>query len=146
MALDIQAVIGDSGQRKDGVWVDYPDEDGVKFRLAYLGNNDYQDFVSERMMKARRGRRDIPSDKQRKIIVEGLVKHILKGWEGLSSGGENFEFNPINAKVLLEQSATIRDWVITEANSLDNFGTSQEDESPTGDIKSGPPVGSRVGQ
>lgn len=146
MGLEIQTVIGDKGERAEGVWIDYPDEDGVRFRLAYLGNDNYQDFVSERMMKARRGRRDIPADKQRAIICQGLLKFILKGWDGLEANGQPWEFNPANAKQLLEQSSVIRDWVISEANSLDNFsGEPSEEDTPTGAIKSGSPVEPRVG-
>ena len=142
MGLEIQSVIGDSDQCKEGVWVDYPDEDGVRFRLCYLGNNNYQDFVSERMMKARKGKRQIPSERQREIITQGLIRFILKGWEGLTTNGQPFPFSPENAKALLEQSGVIRSWVIEEANDLDNFAGSEEaGESPTGDIKSGAPVG-----
>lgn len=146
MGLEIKSVIGAQSEKKGGVWVDYPDEDGVRFRLSYIGNDDYQDFVSQKMMKARRGRRDIPAEKQRAIIVEGLVKYVVKGWEGLTSGGQPFEFNPANAKMLLEQSSVIRDWVVSEANSLDNFsGEHDEEDSPSGDMKSRAPLEPRVG-
>lgn len=114
----------------------------MRFRLCYLGNNNYQDFVSERMMKARKGKRDIPAERQRAIITQGLVKFILKDWEGLTTNGQPFPFSPENAKLLLEQSGVIRSWAIEEANDLENFSGSEEaDSSPTGDIKSGPPVG-----
>jgi hypothetical protein len=141
MALEIDTLIGDGGQRSTGAWVEYPDDDGVAFQLTYLQNNSYQDFVSERMMKARKGRREVPSDKARAIVNVALQRFIIKGWRGLTSGGQPFEFTPENVKKVLEQSPVLRSWIIEEANNLENFGGGEkEDESPNGDIKSGPAV------
>lgn len=146
--MDIKKIVADTEDTTEGAWVDYTEEEGVRFKLAYIGSDKYQDFVNEKMTRARRGRRDIPQDKSRAIIVEALARFVLKGWEGIEEGGEPLPINTENAKRLLT-SFKVREFVANEANDIDNFGSNGtrpvEDDTPVGDMKSGAPVAPPVG-
>jgi len=146
MALQVKSVVVADDKKADGVWVDYPDEDGVRFRLRYLGGEDYQDHVAERMEKARRGRRSIPAEIQRRIVTDALVKFVVRGWEGVEEEpGKPFEFTKDNCKWFLDHSDKVRQFVINESNNLDNFISDDEGDGPEGELKSGAPVDAAVG-
>jgi hypothetical protein len=134
--MDINDVIGESSVQSEGVWVEYPLEEGVSFKIAYLGTDSYQDYMQAKVFKLRRGRRDIPPEKLRPHVVAAIMKFILKGWKGWTDKGKEFEFNEENAKKLLEKSSVIRDFILREADNLENFKTESEEERPVeGDSK-----------
>ena len=123
---------------------DDPENDGVAYQLRYT-DDEYYDYITERQMKARRGRRDIPPEKNREIVIDALAKFIVKDWKGLEIEGadgklEPFEYSVENAKKLLDMSDYVRNLVTREASALENFSEIKEKESPAGDLKSGSDV------
>lgn len=146
--IDIKEIIGSVNKQTDGTWIEYPGVDGVEFKIAYLGIDAYQDFIVGRMNRLRRGSRDVPPDKAREVVKQGLVRFILKGWKGVGSEGVEYEFNDENAKALLTASPAIRDFIIREADRQDNFGIVEEKKGEAvaaDEVKSGPALEPRMG-
>lgn len=146
--MDIEKLVGNVDKKKEGVWLNYPPD--MEFRLAFLQNKDYQHYVSDRMMRARKGKRNFPVGKSEEIITEALVKFIVKGWKGVTTSGAPYEFNAANVAWLLNEYPDFRNWVIEEASDIENFGgksaePSDEEDGPEGELKSGPEVAAPVG-
>ena len=141
--MDIKTITT-STETKEGVWIPYPDDSDVSFKLAYTGENEYVDYTTERLTKARRGRRDVPQERVRAIMIDALSKFIVRDWKGLESDGKPWPYSVENAKNLLTSSTKLRDFVVNEASEMDNFsknGASAEpEETATGALKSDPEV------
>jgi hypothetical protein len=146
--MDIKELAGDGNKKADGVWLKWPPD--MEFRLGYLQGKEYQHYVQNRMMRARRGRSDFPADKSDAIMVEALVKFIVKDWKGVTKNGEEYPCNPVNATWMLDNIPDFKNWVIEQANDIENFGGKSadgdvEEDTPAGDLKSGPEVAASVG-
>lgn len=146
MAIDIKDVIGDKPAQEEGKWIDY--ENGVRFLLIYSDSKKPRSFYLNGLNKLRRkAHGGIPkTDKQQALMLDMLVLHVVKGWEGFTTGGQEFPYSIENCRKLLEDSTVIRDWVTAEAADITNFGGKEADdddetEDPANaDMKSRAPV------
>lgn len=159
-------------KQAEGVWIFHADSE-MEFQIASMRQRAYQDFVAQRYNTARRGRRDIPPDAANRIMVDGLLRYILKGWRPkgeapwfVGKDGQPVPFSKETASKLLNaesnEAARIRDFIVEEAGNDYNFsaepeldgqvdlgqrdGTDQEPANAAGLLKSGAPVEPQVGQ
>jgi hypothetical protein len=170
--MEFESLLTPDARQAEGVWVFHADSE-MEFRVASMRQRAYQDFVAQRYNAARRGRRDIPPEAANRILVEGLLRYVLKDWRPkgtkpwfVTKHGEPVAFNKENATKLMNadsnDAARIRDFLVEEAGNDYNFsseldgevGFGERDEQPANDqepdnaagqLKSGPQVEPQVG-
>jgi len=119
--LNLQGV--DLEKAAAGVLIQY--EGPIKFRIARANTPGYRSAVRRIMkMHKRQIENGSLSDEQSdKITAQLMAEHILVDWEGLSNDGENFPYTKENAEAFLgdPQYAEIREWIMAQAQDLENF-------------------------
>lgn len=90
---------------KDGIWFDVIE--GIK---VLLRSNEYRPFRDFMERETRRYKhildqgRDIPQNTQKEIIMRGIAKHILIGWQGITDDdGNEIECNEQNAMKFMKE-------------------------------------------
>ena len=119
--LNIKAI--DLDKAASGVWIEY--DDGISFLIARSNSPDYRNAV-RRMHKQYKFQIDNEtlSDAKSDALMAGLIaSHILIGWKGLKSAGEDFKYTRDNAVALLsdERYSEIKAWIMAQAEDLENF-------------------------
>jgi hypothetical protein len=169
--MDFESLLTPDARQAEGVWVFHADSE-MEFRVASMRQRAYQDFVAQRYNAARRGRRDIPPEAANRILVEGLLRYVLKDWRPkgtnpwfVTKDGQPVPFSKENASKLLNaesnDAARIRDFLVEESGNDYNFSTSMDGEVDFGErdqpandqepgdaaglLKSGPQVEPPVG-
>lgn len=146
--MEIGSIIGDKPKQEEGAWIKFNNE--VSFLLVYSDSKVPRNFFVSRFSKLRQKARGAipPMEKQQELTLDMLVKHVVKGWKGLTDKGQPFEYNEVNCRKLLEESTVIRDFIAAEAADISNFGgvldsdedAGEEEVGPAADMKSGPAV------
>lgn len=151
--MDIKSFTGDES-RAEGVWIPHHDDPNTQFKLTYVGENNYRDYIAQKFARARKGRTFIAAPKERAIILDAIIKFLLKDWKGITKDGEEYPFNHENARKLLFDSPALRDFIVFEADNIENFGGGEAEEeddeegkvsTPVEQTKSGAPVAASVG-
>lgn len=145
-----------------GKWFDFTFSDGKtqQLMIASAGTTEYQNFAAERWNSARRGRQNIPPAVVRRIIVDGIVRHLLKNWKGnaiTNDDGSPAEFNEQNVRAVVGglslEAQAVRDFVMETASNTSNFlevviepdGEETESATPADALKSGPALAVGMG-
>ncbi len=142
MPLNIGKFIADPKPQEEGVWINFDEDQGVAFKIAYIGNAKYERKFSQLSLKARRKTRGRELDPRAftQLTNTAMIGTILLDWRGLKDDDKEFTFNEENAERLLKESKVFRDFIQEEAMILDNFqtlDTEAKEDGPTGDLKSG---------
>lgn len=155
--MDFESLLTPNPKQTDGVWIYFADS-GMEFLIASARQRSHQDFIAKRFNDARRGRRNLPEDVANRILVDGVLRNILKGWRPKDAAnwfknkdGSDVPFNKENARKLLEgdsaEASRIRDFIIEESQNDFNFSREDEEDgektesaSPAEQLKSGSEV------
>lgn len=121
LELNLQGV--DLDKAATGVMIPY--EHGVSFRIARANTPGYREAV-RRIIKLHKRQLDSGSmgdAESDKITAKLMAKHILVDWEGMKNGGKDFPYSVENAEEFLldERYAEIREWIMAQAQDLENF-------------------------
>lgn len=73
-----------------------------------------------------------------KLLIEVMADSILVGWEGLTEKGQPLPYSKENAVRLLTNLPNFRDWVVTQAQRMENF----KDKSMEEDLGNSPDASS----
>ena len=102
--MDFESLLTPNDKQTNGVWIYFPDS-GMEFLIASSRQKAHQDFLAARFNSARRGRRELPQDVANRILVDGILRFILKGWRPKDPAnwfkrkdGSDVEFSKENAK------------------------------------------------
>ena len=161
MGLKIGEFIADQKPQEEGVWIDFDEEQGVAFKIAYIDNRKYTNAFASLSMKARRKNRgrELPPHIFTQVTNEAMVGTILLDWKGLKDEIDDpdkpgqkkeveFPFNEKNALRLLKESKVFRDFIQEESMILDNFqqgDAAPEEASDKEELKSGAAVAADEG-
>ena len=131
--LDLNLKAIDLDKAASGVWIEY--DDGISFLIARSNSQDYKTAV-RRMHKQYKYQIDNEtlSDAKSDALMAGLIaSHILIGWKGLESSGEEFKYTRDNAIALLsdERYGEIRAWIMVQADDLENFRSAEAKKQKT---------------
>jgi hypothetical protein len=134
--MDIEKLVADPQLEKEGKWFVYDADEGVEFKLGYIGSKSYNRKLTRLLFAARRGRQggNIPAGKQEEVQIESMIGTILLDWKGLDANGQPFVFSEANAKELLTRSIEVRAFIQNEAGVLSNFQQQPESESDPDDL------------
>ena len=122
MALNLNIVRTQKSKEEEGVWVDYPLDETIKFKIARDGNKQSMQLAADLSRKKYRNA-DRNMAQQTALINEVVVQTILLDWKGLTDGDEEFVYNHANALALMkdEQYHDLRDWIIMESKNMRHF-------------------------
>jgi hypothetical protein len=132
--VDLKEIKTDPALLEQGGWVsDIPGMGDLELQVRPLSNPKYQRLQSkliQALPRAKRvgGRPD--EDEQDRIISTCLLNTVLLGWRNLKDGGEEVEFTPDMARMLILQPEfrDFRDAVLYASGVVsDNRVADQED-------------------
>jgi hypothetical protein len=115
----------------EGVWKQYEENAGVKFKIARAGNTKYLKAVdfAEAPYKKKIRQDKLGTEKQIEIQCRAMAKGILTDWEGLESSGAPLEYNEDNAYLVLRHNPDVREFIHLQATQQENFFKTEVDES-----------------
>ena len=124
--MQIETLIPDEKLAKEGKWIEYPEEEGVAFKIAYYGNDAYEVKLRKLAVAARR-RGKVNLQQQTALEVESMLGTVLLDWRGLGKGYDEegkekpYPFSIENARELLMASKKVREFLSFEVTRLENF-------------------------
>ena len=121
--MKLESFKTDPKLEREGVWVQFGD---AKLHIARINNPDHQAAFAARL-RPYRGT-TVPEGKQREIMLETMVDHILLGWEGIEFGGKPLPYSRENALMAL-QISDFADQVVALAPEHENFQAQQAKEA-----------------
>lgn len=135
LELNIKAI--DLEKAAAGVWIEY--DDGISFLIARSNSPEYRSAI-RRMHKQHKHQieNQTLSDAKSDQLMAGLMAtHILIGWKGLKSHGEEFKYTRDNAEAMMEDErySEIRAWVMAQAEDLENFRSEEAKKSKRSALK-----------
>lgn len=137
MALKHGAAARDRNAESNGVWFDYDVDE--RYLVARNNNPAYKAFIQAEYAANERAldRKNAQSDKiAERITLEGLCKHILKGWEGVEDlDGNPIPFTPDAAMLILEEHDDRRLAIIDFANERAHYLQKQEEAAVEAMVK-----------
>lgn len=119
--MDLNDIAVDEELAEKGTWISFDGE--TEFLLAHTGGPTYKKTLSDVFRRHQTAlRMDLLSEEaQRGALAEVYAKSIVLGWRGLTKNGEEFECNYENCINILLKNPKLFDWVIEQADSLNNF-------------------------
>jgi hypothetical protein len=130
--MDLKKTFGtDKEKEKKGVVKEIGE--GAWVRIARIGNPDYERVLTAASkpyrLQIQRGTLD--SKIQDKLYIEVIAKTVLLDWGGLTDNGKKLDYNHDNAVKMLTDYPDFLEFIVAEANRLENFKT-QADENLEG--------------
>lgn len=147
MSSLLKAFGTDKSKEKDGVWVNVltnDDETLCRFKIARMGSSN-KELVRRQTLMAKKYRtnRGAPSEAQVDEMRQIFVDTVLLDWDNVeefrkdeldklptSEDGKTHKmpFNRPNAIALLKMLPDLFDLLVTEATSLENFNSMENEE------------------
>jgi len=120
----------DSKKEIEGVWFDDFGE-GVRIKLARIGNAEYQKELTRLQRPHRRAiRRGTLSDAISESILNKVVaKTIVLDWEGLAEDGVEIPYSYENCLRILNTYKDFRDQIVEIASEMDYFRAELDEEA-----------------
>jgi len=118
----------DEKKEVEGVWFDLDETSKVK--VARRSNKAYQALISqlyERYKRILDQKNQAARDKSMQLTIEAMAKHLLVGWEGLTSNGVPIEYSFEKAKELLAVK-DFRELVASFADDTEAFKAESQQE------------------
>jgi len=133
------------------VWVDYPDVEGFKVKVANISRTELKKLRDRTTNKSYdRKTRAMVESLDEELFVKEFTEATLKGWEGLTleiletlilinteghDMKEEFLFNSSNSVLLVTHSSEFDIWLNEVVFDLDNFrtGAKRSGDGETGD-------------
>jgi len=127
---DLKKLFGtDQNKEKEGVWQDMGD--GLKMRIARIGNPNYQKRFQALSKPHRRAlRRGTLSDEiAEQLLIKCLAETIVLDWEGVEENGETIPYSVDNAIRILTDYPDLRNYVNDIANEMEGYKEDADEEA-----------------
>jgi hypothetical protein len=119
----------DATAEKEGQWVDWGE--GTKFKIARLGNAQYQARF-QALIKPHRHLRDrgiLPEDIQVEILCKCLAETVVIDWEGVDFDGKPLPYSTENALKVLTELKDLREDIVTVSGEQSTFRIAEIEDS-----------------
>jgi len=127
---DVRKLFGtDEVKEKDGVVHDLGD--GLKVRIARIGNPNYQkrfQAISKPHKRALR-RGSLSDEVAEKLLIQCLAETIVLGWEGVEENGEEILYSKENAIRILTAYPELRRYIEDIANEMEGYKADEDEEA-----------------
>ena len=116
----------DKSKEEDGVWCDGPE--GLRLKIARIGNPQYQSYLRKLASKAKRTSQLVENSEG--WTIKATAHHILKGWENLQDDdGKDIPFSVPIAEEFLARYSDLLQMVQEFATDMDLFRKEELEES-----------------
>jgi len=127
---DIKKLYGtDKVKEKEGVMHDMGE--GLKMRLARIGNTNYQkrfEVLSKPHKRALR-KGSLSNEIAEKLLIQCLAETIVLDWEGLEEDGVEVPYSTENAIRILTDYRDLREYVNDLANEMEGYQAEEDEEA-----------------
>ncbi len=129
MGFDTSVKTRDRDLEKNGTWLVYDDD--TRFLVARKTNSAYKAFISkayrenERLLTTKTNFKQA-DEKADNFMLEGVARHILLGWEGVTNKGLPVAYSPEKAMEVLEEHDDLRAMIEEFSESRENFIVEQD--------------------
>lgn len=121
-SVDMADVLDDKAKVNNGVLLTYRGK--TKVKLARMNNTAYQTML-QKLYQAHKHTIDSKTPEGEKLAVrctlQAAAKCVVKGWEGMTLGGEEVPYTPKAALYLLQNSDDFKQWVEREARRSEHY-------------------------
>ena len=121
--MDLKKTFGtDKNLEQEGAWIDLGD--GARIKVARLTNKAFRDFVERRKRNQRHALEsggDAAEAIANAILIEGMARFILLGWETVAIDGVNQEYCTANADKILNEFPDFKNQILAIAADRANF-------------------------
>jgi len=126
-------------RKKEGVWVDFPGNEGVRFKIRPLSLTEMGKIRASIRKKivVRDPGADLSKGEELQKVVDDIDEfeltkavffHILEAWEGIEVDGTE-DLSQNDWKTLMFDESSIRDFVVSESTKLaDELGKQEQAE------------------
>jgi hypothetical protein len=85
LALDLNSIKRDFKREDEGDWVDYPDWEGVRFKVRSFSFPPYQAAHTRMLRRLSKEAKGKPIPERALLVEQGalIADHLLSGWEGM---------------------------------------------------------------
>ena len=126
---DIRKLYGtDENKEKEGIWQDMGD--GIRIRIARIGNPNYQKLF-QRLSKPHRKairRGTLKEDVAEALMIECMAETIVLDWEGIELDGKKLPYSKENAVMILTEFKDLREYINDFANEMEAYMQEQNEE------------------
>lgn len=119
MKFDLNDYRTDKNAKAHGVWIEFGGN--ASFKLASFDNAAFTDSFRKATKPYTDLGRKIPETDQAAIMAKCMALHIVLDWKGVYDGDVEMLYSVENAERLLTEIEMVRDRLIQEARSLENF-------------------------
>ena len=84
----LSSVRVDQQKATQGIWVDY--EQGIRLLIGRSRNPNYDKFLQDKMSasaKSANGKVSYSEEEIEELVLEGMARHVLLGWENVEDEG-----------------------------------------------------------
>lgn len=119
MQFDLNDFRTDKDAKMNGVWVDFGGD--AAFKLASFDNPSFTDAFRKATKPYTDLGRKIPEADQATIMAKCMSRYIVLDWRGVFDSGKPLKYSPEACERLLTEIEHVRDRLITESRSIENF-------------------------
>jgi len=127
LKFDIRDFKLDPAAKNEGVWIDLGG--GAQFKLASFDNAGFTEAFRKKVKPYQDLGRKVPEEDQVEIMCQCMADHIVLGWTGVFDGDDELPYSRDAAYRLLKELEWIRNRLIQEARTLENFKSQQREET-----------------
>ena len=127
---DVKKLFGtDASKEKDGVWYDLAD--GLRMRIARIGNPNYQKTFQKLSKPHRRAirRGTLPDEVAEKLLIQCMAETIVLDWSGVEDEGVEIPYSKEAVITILTRYPELRNYINDIANELEAFQEELDEEA-----------------
>jgi hypothetical protein len=114
--MDLKKTKTDPKKELEGVWIHF-DQD-AEMKIARLRNPAALAAFQE---KTRFVRGKLTAEKEAAVMTEILADFVLLDWKNITEGGVAVPYTKDNARRILTEFPAVRDFILEEAQRVENF-------------------------
>lgn len=124
--LVLDDMIDDEEKLNNGVWVDFPEAEGVAVKIASSNSDAYRTGMAKAADKLPKNRKAWTEKMLLNVQLPLIAKHIVIDWKGMNTRDKSGKVKPIKcteaaALEYLKTSRKLRDFVVGHMTDEDNF-------------------------
>ena len=127
---DVKKLFGtDASKEKEGVWYDLAD--GLRMRIARIGNPNYQKTFQKISKPHRRAirRGTLPDEVAEKLLIQCMAETIVLDWSGVEDEGVVIPYSKEAVVTVLTKYPELRNYINDIANELEAFQEELDEEA-----------------
>ena len=127
---DVKKLFGtDAAKEKEGVWYDLAD--GLRMRIARVGNPNYQKTFQKLSKPHRRAirRGTLPDEVAEKLLIQCMSETIVLDWSGVEDEGVVIPYSKEAVVTVLTKYPELRNYINDIANELEAFQEELDEEA-----------------